>query len=106
MVKKQLKIVWNNEAKYALRNIYNYIKKRESTERAKKVRNEIAESAKSLNFFPEKFVEDPYLKDEPGNYRFKVIWSYKIVYEVTPEAITVLDVFHTSRDPSNMSANK
>jgi len=106
MVKKKLKVVWNDEAKYALKNIYNYIKKRESAERAKKVRNEIAASAKDLNVFPEKFIEDPYLKDEPGNYRFKVIWSYKIIYEVTPESILVLDVFHTSRDPLNISAHK
>lgn len=106
MVKKKLKVVWNDEAKYALRNIYNYIKQRESVERAKKVRNEIAASAKNLNVFPEKFVEDPYLKDESGNYRFKVIWSYKIIYEVTPEAIMVLDVFHTSRDSINISTHK
>ena len=106
MVKKKLKVIWNNEAKYALRNIYNYIKKRESAETAKKVRDEIVASAKNLNVFPKKFAEDPYLKDEPGNYRFKVIWSYKIIYEVTPEVIMVLDVFHTSRDPGNSSTQK
>ena len=72
----------------------------------KKVRNEIARSAKDLNVFPEKFVEDPYLKDEPGNYRFKVFWSYKIVYEITPEAIQILDIFHTTRDPGNISTHK
>lgn len=106
MVKKKLKVVWNDEAKYALKNIYDYIKQRESTERAKKVRKEITASAKNLNVFPEKFAEDPYLKDEPGNYRFKIIWSYKIIYEVTAEAVLVLDIFHTSRDPSNISAHK
>ncbi|UXX80055.1 type II toxin-antitoxin system RelE/ParE family toxin [Reichenbachiella carrageenanivorans] len=106
MVKKKFKVVWNDDAKYALKNIYHYIKERESIERAKKVRNEIAASAKSLNVFPEKFVEDPYLKEEPGNFRFKVIWSYKIIYEVTSEAIMVLDIFHTSRNPDRISANK
>ena len=106
MVENKLRTVWNNEAKYALKNIYNYIKKKESAERAKKVRDEIVGSAKDLNVFPAKFVEDPYLKDELGNYRFKVIWSYKIIYEVTPDKIIVLDVFHTSRDPSNISTNK
>lgn len=100
---------WNNgkkEATYSLKNIYDHIRKRESVEVAKQVRNEIVRSAKDLNVFPEKFVEDPYLKDEPGNYRFKVIWSYKIIYEITPEAIQVLDVFHTSRDPGNISTHK
>ncbi len=106
MVKKQLKIIWNDEAKYALRNIYDYIRERESVAAAKKVRNEIVKSAKDLNVFPEKFAEDPYLKHEPGNYRFKVIWSYKIIYEVTPESIQILDVFHTSRDPGNISTHK
>ena len=106
MVKKKPRIIWNNEAKHSLRNIYNYVKKRESAERAKKVRDQIAGSAKDLNVFPEKFVEDPYLKGEPGNYRFKVIWSYKIIYEATPDTITVLDVFHTSRDPGNIRTNK
>lgn len=106
MVKKQAKVIWNDEAKYALKNIYDYISKRESAAVAKKVRNEIARSARDLKVFPEKFVEDPYLKDEPGNYRFKVIWSYKIIYEINYDAIQILDVFHTSRDPENIRTHK
>ncbi|MEQ9286100.1 MAG: type II toxin-antitoxin system RelE/ParE family toxin [Cyclobacteriaceae bacterium] len=106
MVKKKLRIIWNDEAKNALKSIYNYIKREESADRAKKVRTEIVESARNLNVFPEKFAEDPYLKDEPGNYRFKVIWSYKIIYEITPETIMILDVFHTSRNPDDISGNK
>ena len=102
MVKKKLKIIWDDEAKYSLRSIYNYIKKRESVERAKKVRAEIVASAKSLNNFPEKFEEEPALRDEPENYRYKVIWSYKIIYEVAEEATYIVDVFHTSRNPSNI----
>ena len=51
--------------------------------------------------FPEKFEKEPVLKDEPGNYRYKVVWSYKIIYEVTTEAIYILDIFHTSRNPSH-----
>ncbi len=105
MVKKKLKIIWDDEAKYSLRSIYNYIKKRESVETAKKVRDKIADSAKSLNDFPEKFEEEPVLKSEPENYRYKVIWSYKIIYEVAEEAIYIVDIFHTSRDPSNIKSH-
>ena len=36
MVKKELKVIWSDEAKYALKNIYEYIRKRESVEVAKK----------------------------------------------------------------------
>lgn len=58
MVKKRVKIIWDNEAKKALRNIYNYIKGRESIEVAKKVRTELSSLAKSLNDFPEKFEKE------------------------------------------------
>ena len=51
---------------------------------------------------PHKYTEDPFLKDEPGDNRFKVIWSYKLVYEVTEELVIILDVFHTSRDPQDL----
>lgn len=106
MVKKKAKIIWDDEAKRSLRNIYNYIKRRESVDVAKKVRNEIVSQAKTLNDFPEKFEREHHLEDEPGNFRYKVIWSYKIIYEVTKEAIYILDVFHTSRNPSNIKKKK
>ena len=66
------------------------------------MRGEIVASTKSLNDFPEKFEEESVLRSEPGNYRYKVIWNYKIIYEVAEEAIYIVDVFHTSRDPSNI----
>ncbi|SMG11683.1 Plasmid stabilization system protein ParE [Marivirga sericea] len=106
MVKKKLDIIWDDEAKKSLRSIYSYIKKRESIDVAKKVRNEIVARSKSLSDFPEKFEEEPNLKDELGNYRYKVIWSYKIIYEITSKAILILDIFHTSRDPSNIKKRK
>jgi len=103
MVKKKMKIIWDDEAKKALRKIYKYIKNRHSIEVARKVRNEISSKAKSLKDFPDKLEREHHLEDEPGNYRYKVIWSYKIIYEITKEAIYILDIFHTSRDPSDIS---
>jgi plasmid stabilization system protein ParE len=106
MVKKHYKVIWDDEAKASLRSIYNYIKNRQSTEQAIKVRDEIKDLAKSLGFMPHKYTEDPFLKDEDGDNRFKVIWSYKIVYEITREYVIILDVFHTSRDPQNLKQIK
>jgi len=104
MVKKKLKILWDDEAKKSLRSIYEYIKKRESVTVAKRVRTGIINQAKSLASFPEKFAAEPYLETIPGNFRYKVIWSYKIIYEITSGTIYVLDIFHTSRDPSNITS--
>ncbi|MGF1637976.1 MAG: type II toxin-antitoxin system RelE/ParE family toxin [Cyclobacteriaceae bacterium] len=106
MVKKRLKIIWDIEAKKSLRNIYNYIKSRESVEVAKKVREAISSQARSLNDFPEKFERENHLEAESGNYRYKVIWSYKIIFEVNEESIFILDIFHTSRDPTSINKRK
>ena len=106
MVIKRLKVIWDDEAVKSLKSIYKYIKNQQSVEAAKRVRNEIASQAKTLNVFSEKFEREHNLEDEPGNYRYMVIWSYKIIYEVTSEAIHILDVFHASRDPSKISKSK
>lgn len=105
-MKKHYKVIWDDEAKASLRSIYNYIKKKESVEQAKRVRDEIIELTKGLGFMPHKYVADPFLNDEPGDNRFKVIWSYKIVYEVTKLEVIILDVFHTSRDPQRLKQIK
>ncbi|GHB52383.1 type II toxin-antitoxin system RelE/ParE family toxin [Mongoliitalea lutea] len=106
MVKKRLKVIWADEAKEALRQVYNFLKYRESIEIARKVRDEILFQTKSLSDFPEKFEKEHYLLNIPGNFRYKVVWSYKIIYEVTFDSVYILDIFHTSRDPSNIKKPK
>src|SRR5437879_10117888 len=104
MVKKKgMRIMWDDEAKRSLRSIYEYVKTRESLNVAKRVRNTIARQARDLSLFPEKFANEPHLESFGGNFRYKVVWSYKIIYEVTATTIFVLDIFHTSRDPSHIS---
>ncbi|HEC42486.1 MAG TPA: type II toxin-antitoxin system RelE/ParE family toxin [Bacteroides sp.] len=102
MVKKHYKVVWQDEARASLRKIYNYIKKRESKEQATRVRSEIKKQGDSLGFMPRKYTRDPFLEKYRRDIRFKAIWSYKLVYEVTEEAVVILDVIHTSRNPENM----
>ena len=106
MVKRNYKVLWEDQAKASLQKIFNYIKNKESVEQAINVSNEIRALAKSLGFMPHKYAKDPYLKDESGDIRFKTIWSFKIVYEITSETVIILDVFHTSRDPGNQKQIK
>ncbi len=86
----------------SLRRICNYIKKQESEEQAAKFRTEIRELSKSLGLMPHKYTRDPFMEKETGDIRYKVIWSYRLIYEVTEEAVGILDVVHTSRNPENM----
>ncbi len=106
MVKGNYKVIWDDEAKASLRRIYYYIRKCESINQARKVRGEIRDLATSLGFMPFKFSKDEYLLGIEGDIRFKIIWSYKILYEITDEYIIILDVFHTSRDPENLKRVK
>lgn len=96
----------DDEAKASLKWIYDYIKKLESINQAKKVLNEIKDLGKSLGFMPLKFSKEEYLREEGGDIRFKTIWSYKIVYEITEEYVVILDDFHKSRDPINLTKLK
>ncbi|RLD98534.1 MAG: hypothetical protein DRJ13_10840 [Bacteroidetes bacterium] len=102
MVKKHYKVLWNDEAKVSLHRVYNYIKKQESAEQANKVRKEIRELASSFGFMPHKYTRDPFLEEDHRDIRYKVIWSYRLVYEVTRETVIILDVIHTSRNPLSL----
>ena len=99
MVKKHYKVVWQDEAKATLRSIYTRIKKQESLEQAKRVRSRLKEEGDSLGFIPHKYVKEPLLESSRRDIRFKAVWSYKLVYEVTKEHVVILDIIHTSRDP-------
>lgn len=98
MKKKKLPIRWDRLAKENLDQIFEFIAE-DSLTAARKVKKELIKPAHSLNDFPEKFSAEPYLEDEPENYRSVSKWSYKIIYEVTKEFIIIIDVFHTSQHP-------
>lgn len=102
MVKRGWVIIWDDHAKYSLKDIYEYIKKEESVRVARKVRKGIVDKVKDLKVLPEKFSEEEYAEDESGNIRSVPIWSYKIIYEVKYPRIMILDIFHSSRYPGRI----
>jgi len=102
VVKKNYKVVWQDEAKSSLRRIYIFIKKQESKEQATKVRSMLKKEGDNLGFMPHKYNKDPHLEKYHRDIRFKAIWSYKLVYEITKERIIILEVIHTSRNPENL----
>ena len=97
MVKKS-KVNWDIDAKESLKEIYEYIKE-DSPQAAVKVRRSIINSTKELSERPEKHPQDKYKKDKPGNYRAYEIYSYRIAYSISDDAIQILRIRHTSREP-------
>jgi plasmid stabilization system protein ParE len=99
---KNLRLLWADQAKNSLKKISSHIAERSSEAQAAKVRTAILKSASDLLNFPKKFQKEPFLEDEQGEYRYAVIYSYKIIYEITANEIIVYDVFHTSRNPEEI----
>jgi plasmid stabilization system protein ParE len=99
---KKLPIRWDRLSKESLDDIYEYIRKK-SPQNARMVKKELVNLVGSLNDFPEKYSREEFLLEEPENYRSVSKWSYKIIYEVTDQAIIVVDIFQTSQQPSKIS---
>ncbi len=98
MVKKKRKVIWDLEAVKSLKEIYKYIYKA-SPQGANKVRDEILATTKKLPADPEIFVADSLKIDNDGSYRVFYIYSYRVVYKITPDSILILRIRHTSREP-------
>ena len=98
MVRKKRELAWTSKAESSLHYIYEYIKE-DSPRNARKVKNEILKTARTLLKNPEIFQVDDYYPKNPGNIRRYFCWSYRTVYEVRDEAIVILNIYHTSMDP-------
>lgn len=99
MVKKK-KVVWSEKAQDSLKDHFDHIKK-DSLSAARKVRAEIIKSSKELNSYPDKYQLDEYYPNNSGNIRRYFRWSYRIVYEINETTIDILNVLHTSQEPSS-----
>ena len=98
---KKRKLVWTAKAESSLEYIYEYIKE-DSPQNARKVKNEIQKTARKLLKNPEIYQVDEYYPNNPDDIRRYFNWSYRTVYEVRDEAIVILNIYHTSLDPSKM----
>lgn len=96
---KKKKVVWSDRGKASLKEHYDYIKQ-ESLPAAKRVKLEIINASKTLSSHPEKYQLDEYFPNNPGNVRRFFRWSYRIVYQVNEQTIDILNVLHTSQEPT------
>lgn len=96
MVKKNYHVIWSYYAILGLKDLIEYIAQ-DSSQAAKRVKQEIKKLASSLKTSPYKFEADRFTNNQA--YRAVAIWDYKIVYKVTSDKIYIIDVYHTSREP-------
>ncbi len=99
---KKKPVIWSKQAQDSLREFYDYIKS-DSKSAAQKVKQEIINSSKKVSNHPEKYQLDDYYPNNPGNIRRFYRWSYKIIYQVNENTIDILNVVHTSQEPSQIA---
>ncbi|OGL47926.1 MAG: addiction module toxin RelE [Candidatus Schekmanbacteria bacterium RBG_13_48_7] len=88
-------VIWSIEAKQDLKRIHNYIA-RDSKYYAKKVSQDIIEKSEKLIDFPMMGRIVPEI-GEP-NIRDLLIYSYRLIYEISLNKIEVLALVHGKQD--------
>lgn len=86
-------VLWDDEAKIELKSIYDHIKY-VSEANAREVVNRILATAESLKRMPERYEEYFPMKNLPGNYRFKEVASYILIYDVTDIEVHIVKLAH------------
>ncbi|SFO26874.1 addiction module toxin, RelE/StbE family [Paenimyroides ummariense] len=99
MVEKTYKIIWTNEAKNDLKDIFDFIKK-QSVQSAKNVISDIRNAPKSVHFLHQN--EKEYYNNK---YRRIIIRNYKVLYRINEfnNELIVAAVFHTNQEPEKLS---
>ena len=99
MVAKTYKIIWTDEAKKDLKDIFDFIKI-QSVQSAKNVISDIKNMSKTIRFSNQN-------KQEYYNDRYQriIIRNYKILYRISDSKneLIIAAVFHTSQNPEKIS---
>ncbi len=88
-------VIWSIPAKQDLKKIYDYIA-RDSKYYAEKVSQDILERSEKLNEFPEIGRIVPEIGEV--NIREVIVYSYRLIYEISSDKIEVLALIHCKRD--------
>lgn len=88
-------VIWSIPAKQDLKKIYDYIA-RDSKYYAEKVSQDILERSEKLNEFPQIGRIVPEIGEV--NIREVLVYSYRLIYEISSDKIEVLALIHCKQD--------
>lgn len=88
-------VIWSGPAKEDLKNIYDYIAG-DSKYYAIKVSQEFIEKSEQLAELPQRGRIVPEIEDP--NIRELIIYSYRLIYEISPNRIEILAIIHGKQD--------
>ncbi len=97
-----VKVIWTKKAFGQLERAIKYIREEQGISYAETVLNKILQTTELLEHSPQMGTVEPLLLHKKSEYRFLVVWSYKIIYRTTKEKAVISRVFHTSRNPKRL----
>ena len=97
-----VRIVWSHKATSQLEKSISFIKQEHGISYSKVVLDRINNSVRLLSTSPKMGQIEPLLNHKKSEYRYLIVWSYKIIYKVEKTQVVVSRVFHTSRDPNKL----
>jgi plasmid stabilization system protein ParE len=95
-----MEVVWSEEAKQSLQNIYDAIFK-DSPQNANHVVESLLDLGSSLKNPKIEYAKEPIINKK--RFRFIPKWSYKIIYERANNKVVILDVFNSKQHPNKMN---
>jgi len=95
---KRRKITWTKQATKQLSEAIKFIRK-DSDQNAEKVKTAIL--GKVVELEDDRLVhrQDPYKKNNDGNFRYFEVLRYRIVYYSKPSEVFIIRIRHTSMEP-------
>ena len=97
-----VKVIWSHRATNQLERAVKYIREEQGLSYAKIVVEKILSSTRNLESTPRIGQVEPLLEHKKSEYRYLVVWSYKVIYKVEEDRVVVSRVFHTSQDPNKL----
>jgi len=97
-----MNVIITDFAKKRIKKIYYYYKDRGLSKIGQKIRINIVTKAKFLKQQPYMGPIEPNAKNSKKEYRYIISGNYKIIYQVEPPNIYVVEVFDTRQNPDKM----
>lgn len=97
-----VKIIWTKRAFKQFERAIKYIRDEQGLVYARIVHQKIIESISLLESQPFLGPREPVLLHKKSEYRFLIVWSYKIIYKVDNKKIVISRLFHTSMNPDRL----
>jgi toxin ParE1/3/4 len=97
-----VKVIWSKRAFGQFERSITYIKEEQGLSYAKIVVDSILETTRLLCEQPNLGRIENLLAHKKTEYRYIVVWSYKLIYKVEKDKVIISRLFHNSQNPKKL----